>query len=76
MAALHINARFLTQRASGTQRYAEEILNAIDQQADGWPQAAACLWNPALRRGDPERARSAGGWLAAGAAHDRLGAAR
>jgi len=34
MAALHINARFLTQPVSGTQRYAEEILNALDQHAD------------------------------------------
>lgn len=34
MAALHINARFLTQPPSGTQRYAEEILNALDEEAD------------------------------------------
>ena len=47
MAALHINARFLTQRASGTQRYAEEILNALDQQADGWPHAQRMIaWVP------------------------------
>ena len=47
MAALHINARFLMQRASGTQRYAEEILNALDQQAHAWPRVQRMIaWVP------------------------------
>jgi len=47
MAALHINARFLMQRASGTQRYAEEILNALDQQADARPRVQRMIaWVP------------------------------
>lgn len=47
MAVLYINARFLAQPASGTQRYAEEILSALDQQADAWRDGRrAIAWVP------------------------------
>lgn len=47
MATLHINARFLTQPASGTQRYAAEILNALDEQASEWPDRPQMIaWLP------------------------------
>jgi glycosyltransferase involved in cell wall biosynthesis len=54
MAALHINARFLTQPASGTQRYAEEVLNALDTQAADWPERPQIIaWVPPGERREP-----------------------
>lgn len=54
MPALHINARFLTQPLSGTQRYAEQVLDALDQAVPAWEGAPRLVaWAPLGERRKP-----------------------
>ena len=58
MHPIHVNARFLTQPRSGVQRYAEELLSALDGRLASDPDLAARIgpvtaWRPAGPARDP-----------------------
>lgn len=54
MSELHINARFLTQPVSGTQRYAQQVLDALDRAVPVWEGAPRIVaWAPIGERREP-----------------------
>ena len=61
-----INGRFLSQRITGVQRYAWEMLNALDRLLEGKTDVRVTVWTPRLPIEKPAwrnlRIKSAG-WL-------------
>ena len=51
---LSVNGRFLTQRVTGVQRYATEVLNALDCILDRRPDVGITVWSPKLPGPGPE----------------------
>ena len=48
-----VNGRFLTQQTTGVQRYATELLYALDRMLDGQSDIKITVWSPRLRGPKP-----------------------
>ena len=72
---LVINGRFLTQNVTGVQRYARELVQALDELLEGKSDVRVTVMSPRLSDTPPTVAQHslAPGWMSS---RSRLGAAR